>query len=87
MSDVVVLTREQLEELVDKAVERALEARREPPPEILDSESAGKLVGRSAKVMERLARSKQIPAYQLGRQWRFKRVEIVAWATNGGKVL
>lgn len=84
MSDiqVVTMTREQLTALVDEAVEKALQRHATPPPQVLDSKEAGRVIGRSPKVMERMARAGRIPAYRMGSQWRFKRAEIEAWATS-----
>jgi excisionase family DNA binding protein len=81
---VITMTREQLSSLVDEAVEKALARHAVPPQEVLDSKEAGRLIGRSPKVMERLARAGKIPAYRLGPHWRFKRSEVQAWALEGG---
>jgi excisionase family DNA binding protein len=77
---VVTLTREQLEELLDRAIARAQELHAEPPRTVFDSREAGKFVKRSAKVMERMARAKEIPAFRVGRQYRFRREDLEAWA-------
>jgi excisionase family DNA binding protein len=81
----VTLTREQLTELIDEAIEKALSRHAVPAPEILNSKEAGRIIGRSAKVMERLARAGEVPAYRLGPHWRFKRAEVQTWATKGGR--
>lgn len=80
MSAVALLTEEQISAIVERAVERALAARVEPPAEILSCVLAGKLVGRSAKYMEREARMQRCPAFRLGKQWRFRRGELLEWA-------
>lgn len=81
MTDVVLIsvTREELAGIVSDAVKTALQQAAIEPPEILTSKQAGALIGLSPITMERHAHAKRCPAFRHGRQWRFRRTEVIAW--------
>jgi len=50
---------------------------------ILDVEGAATLLGVSTATIYKLARAGKIPATRVGREWRFARVSMIQWVTNG----
>lgn len=49
------------------------------PAEILDCAGAGALLGWHSKSVERKARTGEIPAFKVGREWRFRRADLLEW--------
>lgn len=81
----VVLTPEQLEQLVERAVERAL-SRVFPaaPPELdLTSEQAAEALNLAPKTIRRLAREGKLPGKRRGSTWRFTRRAVEAYRAGG----
>jgi excisionase family DNA binding protein len=69
---------------------------RHPPPQTLrgqverhfepllnDSEASALLGGIHPKTLQRLARRGQIPAYRVGRFWRYRASELDSWLRSG----
>jgi excisionase family DNA binding protein len=54
--------------------------------EIVDVEGAATLLGVSTTTIYNLARKGDIPATQVGREWRFARANLIAWVANGSAV-
>ena len=50
---------------------------------LLDDEQAAELLGVHPKTLQRLARGGQIPAYRIGRFWRYRVSELDAWLRSG----
>jgi len=46
---------------------------------LLNDEQAAALLGIHHKTLQRLARNRQIPAYHIGRFWRFRVSELDKW--------
>ena len=49
---------------------------------LLSDEEAGHLLGLHPKTVQRLARTKQIPAHHIGRFWRYRASELDKWLTT-----
>ncbi len=69
----------------DSAPSSPLETR---PPQpcfepLLDDDQAAELLGVHPKTLQRLARRGQIPAYRIGRFWRYRVSELDAWLRSG----
>lgn len=83
MSRVVVLEADELAELVENAVRRALDARSsEPAPEPsewLDTRGAAELLGVSSRTVSNYARSGALPSSRIGRLLRFRRSDLEAF--------
>lgn len=83
---VVTLTEVDLEALLERAAQSGA-ARVAPPPEILTASEAAELLRLNAQTVARLAQAGELPARRLGREWRFRRSELLAWfAKQPGKV-
>lgn len=83
---VVSLTETDLEALLERAASAGA-ARVSPPPEILTAEETAALLRLNAQTVQRLAAAGEIPSKRLGREWRFRRSEILAWfESKQGKV-
>lgn len=82
MTMLVTLTVAELRAIVREEVTAATTV--PPPADILDSDGAAALLCLGKKKVERMARAKELPAFRLGREWRFRRAEIVAWLERGG---
>jgi excisionase family DNA binding protein len=46
---------------------------------LLSDAQVGKLLGLHPKTVQRLARSREIPAVRIGRYWRFRATELNTW--------
>lgn len=78
---VVMMTPDELEQLVRKAV-RAELAPVPPPdgePEYLSAKVAAKILGCATRNVHYLVKTGGLPHYKTGRTLRFRRVEIEAW--------
>jgi hypothetical protein len=76
---IVVLTPEQLSELVKRAVEEALaEQRQEPAPALLDTSGIARHLGVGTSTVGRLRRE-GLPCVYLGDCPRFELAECLAW--------
>ena len=53
--------------------------------EILDVEGTARALGVSTRTIYKLARSGEIPAMRVGREWRFVRRNIIEWVANGSE--
>ncbi len=82
MSGLVILTPEELEALVERAVRRATPVMAAPAPEVLTREQAAELLQVNPHAIPRLVRDEGLPAHRLGSQWRFRRSEILAWLAS-----
>lgn len=78
---VVTLTRAQLEELVESAVRRVLDARpaAAPADEWLDTDAAATLLGVHPRTVQKLVAREGLPAHRIGRLYRLRRTEVVEW--------
>jgi excisionase family DNA binding protein len=79
----VTLTVDELEELVERAVARALEARSTapaggPPAEWLDVAAAADLMGIHTRTVRRLA-ERGLKHLKVGRTYRFRRSDLLEW--------
>lgn len=77
----VALSPLDLEALVERAVAKALRSRGvEEPVEYLDPREAAQLVGIHERSLIKLATTAAgFPGHRVGRLWRFKRSELLAW--------
>lgn len=76
--EIVVLTRDELANVVETVVERVLASY--PKPAVwLTTEAAAELLGLHPKTTARLARTGEIPATRLGNAWRFRRDDVEAY--------
>lgn len=79
---VVTLTRDQLRALVAEELAAAL-ARAEGPREVLTVEQAADLLQLHPDALRKsLRRGATIPAHKIGREWRFRRSELLAWLSQ-----
>lgn len=78
ISAVAVLSPSDVEALVTRVVERVL-ADRSEIPEYLDAEQAAGLLGISRRSLPQLVRRDRLPVHRVGRLYRFRRDEVVAW--------
>jgi excisionase family DNA binding protein len=46
---------------------------------LLDAKKVGRLLGLHPQTVQRLARSRELPALRYGRIWRFRRSDVEAW--------
>ncbi len=49
---------------------------------ILNSKQVGEILGLCAKVIERMARRGEIPAFKAGKFWRFRESDIERWINS-----
>lgn len=49
---------------------------------ILTSQQVGEILGMNYKVVERMARRGEIPAFKLGKFWRYRESDIEAWINS-----
>lgn len=77
---VVVLTPEQVEDLVQRALAKASDLREQR--EVMDAEDVGALLGVTKRTVTAYIESEGLPAHQLGpTTLRFRRTEVLAWLT------
>lgn len=76
-----------LADAIESEDEKFASSPAEPPSEVLDSEGAGRIVGLHPKLVERRARSGEIPAHKLPgtRKWRFMRADLLRWLEENGR--
>lgn len=74
---VVTITVEELEQLVEAAVRRALGSR--SPSEWLSAEECAELLRCKRSAIPTLVSRDGLPASRVGRSYRFKRAEVEAW--------
>jgi excisionase family DNA binding protein len=77
---VFVLSREELESAVERAVRRVVAHGPDPSDasEVLTREQAAELLQVNPHTIPRLVRA-GLPAHRLGAQWRFRRSELLAY--------
>jgi len=82
----IVTTPEELRELIREAVraELAESGATDLPSEWVDTATAAEILGRHPKTVARMAKLGQLPAKRLGNQWRYKRVDCLAYLEQGG---
>jgi excisionase family DNA binding protein len=51
----------------------------EHSPEVLDADEAGQFLRAHTETVRRLARRGEIPAYKVGKDWRFSRIALRRW--------
>jgi len=81
MNAVVVLSPEELEALLERAVRKAAPASApvdSAPPEVLTRKQAAELLQVDQHQIPKLV-AKGLPYSRLGTQWRFRRSEVLAW--------
>lgn len=88
MSDgqrVVVLDPAELEAIVERAVRRALKSKRADAGDEawLDAEGAAEILGVCARQVQRLAKAGALPHRRLGKLYRFKREDVLAFLERG----
>ena len=54
-----------------------------PDDEILNIEEAAALLGVSAKTLNKVLHSEDIPARKIGREWKFSRQALIDWVGSG----
>lgn len=48
--------------------------------DVLNAQAAAELLGAHVETIRRMARKGAIPAYKIGKDWRFRRAELLAWS-------
>jgi excisionase family DNA binding protein len=82
----VLLTPEQLREVVSDAVRSALPARAEPAEaEVMTRLQVAKFLQVNSHQIPVLIRKHGLPSHHVGSQWRFRRSEVLAWMAATGK--
>lgn len=81
---IVVLTADQLEALVSRAVTDALaKAGANAPADVLSCEQAAELIGVHPHTVPKLVRDKGLPTLRrIGKLWRFSRRDVLAWLAH-----
>ena len=79
MATVLVLTPEEVRDLVRKAVREELDARGDLNRDVLTAEEVAALLSVHPKTVTKLVTREGMPAHRLGREYRFSRSEITAW--------
>lgn len=79
MNDVVVLTPEQLRELVREAVRDELASAKPSTSAYLTASDVAKILGCHPKTVCIWTRTRGLPAIRRGRDLRFKRDDVTAW--------
>lgn len=82
MTSVVVLSEEELEALLERAVRKAAPAASSvdsAPPEVLTRKQAADLLQVDPHAIPDLVNDEGLPYAKLGREWRFLRSEVLAW--------
>ena len=51
-------------------------------PDVLNSEGAAEMLGVSKRLVVRLAGQDRIPGRKVGKEWRFRRTEILRWLSE-----
>jgi excisionase family DNA binding protein len=73
----VTLTVDELEQLVERAVTRAVGQR--PDSDVLTRDEVAQLLQIHPRVVVTYVRTRGMPGKQVGRSWRFRRSEVLAW--------
>ena len=78
---IAVLTAEQLEDMMERAIDRALaKAGTNAPGDVLTCEQAAELIGVNERTIPKLVRDKGLPTLRrIGKLWRFSRRDVLAW--------
>lgn len=77
---VVVLTPEQVEELVQRTLDRAASMKEQR--EVLDSDGVAEMLGMNKRTVLAYVESEGLPGHHLGGTiYRFRRSEVLAWLT------
>lgn len=63
-----------------KAFPKPLAARVRRGAEVIDADEAAVLLSAHVETIRRLARAGEIPAFKLGKDWRFKKKELLRWS-------
>jgi excisionase family DNA binding protein len=85
---VVVLTKEQVETLLEEVAVRAarlVAAERTMDGEWVDREGVAGMLGYRPSYVSELVRRHGLPCHRVGRKMRFRRREVEAWAEAGGR--
>ena len=84
--DLVVISAEQLRLLLREAVNEVLAARNDGgSSEVLTRDEAAALLKVHPAVVTRYVRTRGLPGRKIGRDWRFKRAEVLAWLATMGR--
>lgn len=80
MNAVVVLSPEQLEALVRKAVRAELGERASEASEVMTREQVAELLSVDVRTITTYVKKKGLPATKLGgNEWRFRRSDVLRW--------
>jgi excisionase family DNA binding protein len=82
MNAFVLLTPEQLDALLQRAVREAMasvQTSGSDSPDVLTRAQAAELLQVTEHHVTRLHRKEGLPGHKLGREWRYRRSEILAW--------
>ncbi len=79
MSSVLVMSPEEARELVRSVIREELQKQPQAAPEVLTAERVGEMLGVHPKTVAKLVTRDRLPARRLGREYRFKRDEVVSW--------
>ena len=79
MSSVLVLTAEEVRDLVRTAVREELASQQHPERDVLTAEHVADMLAVHVKTVAKLVVCDGLPARRLGREYRFNRDEVLAW--------
>ena len=79
MSAVLVMTPEQVRDLVRAAVREELAAHQGPERDVLTTEHVAEMLDVHVRTVTKLVARDGLPAHRLGREYRFNRSEVLAW--------
>lgn len=88
MTPLAILTPEQLEDLVERAVARALDrGPARPPDELLTTEQAATEAGVAPKTIRRRIRTGELRAERVGSRWRIRRSALSGTGRTSAGIL
>lgn len=82
---VIVVTQEQLRELVRLAVREELRGAAASTDEYLTTAQVAKILKQTTRNVHNLVHEHGLPCSPLGRSWRFKRSDLEAWLASRAK--
>ena len=79
MAGVAVLTTDEVRELVRSVLREELANHQNPATDVLTAERVAEMLEVHVKTVAKLVVRDGLPAHRLGREYRFRRAEVLAW--------
>jgi excisionase family DNA binding protein len=79
MNALVLMSPEEVRDLVRNAVREELTSHRDPERDVLTAEQVADMLAVHIKTVAKLVTRDALPAHRLGREYRFNRNEVLAW--------